>query len=83
MAAMGTAAEWCKDVAMLGKRGGYAFSYTPGPADAGGRIATYSAEARPVEYEGRRTTSYFMDGSGMMRFTNQDRPANAEDMPVQ
>lgn len=83
LAAMGTAAEWCKDVATLGKRGEYAFSYTPGPADAGGRIATYSAEARPVEYGGRRTTSYFMDGSRVMRFTDQNRPANANDPPAQ
>lgn len=80
LAAMGTAAESCRDLASVaGKPGLYEFSYTPGPADVGGRIATYRAEARPVGYGGRRTTSYFIDGSGVIRFTDQPRSANAND----
>jgi hypothetical protein len=82
--AMGPAGEGCLDAATVaGRRREYRFSYTPAPAGAEGRVATYCAEARPVEYQGRLTRSFLLDESGVMRFTDQRRAANANDPPLQ
>ena len=82
LAAMGPAADGCLDAAIAaGERGEYRFSYTPGPADASGRISTYRAEARPVNY--RLMRSFLVDESGVLRSTEEDRPAKADDPEVQ
>lgn len=83
LAGMGPEADGCLDgPTAAGKREEYRFSYTPGPADTSGHIATYRVDARPVEYRGRLTRSFISDESGLIRFTDQHRPADANDPPL-
>jgi len=59
----------------------YTLTYTSGPKDAAGRIGCYALSARPLEYLGTATKSYFTDESEVIRFTTEDRPATAKDAP--
>jgi len=68
-----------------GKKSGYVFTYAPGPRDAAGKVLSYSVSARPVNYdhEDRRyQSSFFTDQAGVIRGTNEDRPATAQDPPI-
>lgn len=66
-----------------GKRGGYRFTLTSGSLDEKGRAGSYTVHARPNEYgshDGCR--SYWLTDAGVIRWTNEDRPATAEDPPI-
>ena len=69
---------WCA-------RSGYKIDYKPGPIESG-RIATYSVTVRPIKYgcpnADLNETSYYSDQSGVIRQTNEDRPATAKDPPI-
>jgi hypothetical protein len=63
-----------------GQKSHYTFSYTPGPEDVNGKIQSYTISARPSpECQGKRMRSYFTDQSGVIRVTNEDRPATVND----
>ncbi len=58
---------------------GYRLGYFPGPAGGDGRLQTYALVARPGNYGFR---NFYMDQSGIMRSTREDRQATAEDPPI-
>lgn len=63
----------------------YVFLYTAGIPDRTGVITSFSVSARPVRYVrhdhgGRR--SFFVDETGVIRFTTEDRAATAHDSPI-
>ena len=59
---------------------GYQMKYTPGSANAEGTIRTYALVARPSNYG---SSSFFVDETGVIRFTRESRPATGQDQPVQ
>jgi len=65
-----------------GLRSGYKFTYTPGPPDKAGHVKTYTVVARPVEYGRTGRINFFTDESGVIRKTDEDRPATAKDPPI-
>ncbi|MGH8248986.1 MAG: hypothetical protein ACREUU_21475 [Gammaproteobacteria bacterium] len=73
------------DNVLAGREGGsnitfvqsyYKFTYVPGPRDASGHITSYAITARQVRYRG---LNYFTNQTGVMRCTNEDRDATAND----
>lgn len=64
-------------------RSGYRFTYTPGKVDTYGRVNTFTVSARPVKYGATGRRSFFVDESGWIRFTTEDRAATAADPPLQ
>jgi hypothetical protein len=79
------AAGLINNVLASGAMSGYKIDYKPGPVEHG-RIDTYTVTARPIKfgcpqaYSGEG--SYFSDQSGVIRQTNEDRPATANDTPI-
>ena len=66
-----------------GKKGGSTFIYTPGPRGSDGIIQTYTISARPIpDCQGKGLPSYFTDQTGVIRMTNEDRPATVHDPPL-
>jgi hypothetical protein len=62
------------------KTQGYAFTYTSGPAATDGRIRTYTLTARPTEpCPSQCSCSYFMDQTGTLHMTSENRPATPRD----
>lgn len=57
----------------------YLVTYTPGPADEAGKIATFIISARPVRFGKTGNRSFLLDESGVMRATSADRPASKDD----
>lgn len=64
-------------------KSGCTFVYTPGAADADGRIRTYVITARPEKYEQSGRRSFFTDQTCVMRATGEDRAATARDEVLQ
>jgi len=68
-----------------GARRGYRLEYRPGApvehAAAGcpAGVRSYTEGARPVSYKTTGVRSFYMDESGVIRFTRKDRPATADD----
>lgn len=68
-----------------GARRGYRLEYRPGApvehAAAGcpAGVRSYTVSARPVSYKTTGVRSFYMDESGVIRFTREDRPATADD----
>lgn len=72
-----------------GKRGGYVFQYTPGPLTREAATAgcprgadAYTLTARPMKYGRCDQWSYFTDESGVIRGTQENRSATAQDKPI-
>lgn len=63
-----------------GAKEGYTFSYTAGPADANGRIQTYTLTANPSNASAG-TIHYYLDQTGLIRQNNQ-QPATDKDKPL-
>ncbi len=57
-----------------GTKDGYTFSASTGTGNS-----TFSLTARPVTYGSTGTRSFFADESGVIRYTDEDRPATADD----
>jgi hypothetical protein len=66
-------------VLISGASDGRTFTYTPGPADATGRIETYRIDVRPVRFGYGYTRSYLCDPQGRLFFTDDDRRAEPSD----
>lgn len=65
-----------------GTKFGYSFSLIASPPDASGRIAQYTVTARPLTFGQTGKQSLFVDASGVIRSTAEDRAATAQDPPV-
>lgn len=63
-----------------GTKEGYTFSYTAGPADANGRIQTYTLTANPAS-SSTGSIHYFVDQTGLIR-QNSQQPATDKDKPL-
>ncbi len=62
---------------------GYQFTYTAGLPGADGIIKSFTLIARPIEpCPGRCSCSFFMDQTGVLRRTTENRPATADDPPL-
>lgn len=63
-------------------KAGYKIVYTPGPGEFG-TISTYTVVARPVQYGVTDTTrSFYTDETALIRATNENRAATANDPPI-
>jgi hypothetical protein len=62
-----------------GKKNNYVFILTAAPADSHGCIVRYSIMARPQHYGKNIKRNFFMDESGILRFTTENRAATAQD----
>jgi hypothetical protein len=60
---------------------GYAFAYAP-ERDAAGQATRYALEARPVHYGDEEFRSYYVNSSGIIRYTPLDRAAVSGDPEV-
>jgi hypothetical protein len=68
-----------RQAAQLARSDGYDLEYTPGPAEADGGIRNYTLEARAGNYGYR---SFFVDISGVVRATKENRAATSADPPI-
>ena len=65
--------------AQLAQSDGYQLEYAPGPLEADGTIRNYSLEARAGNYGYR---SFYVDITGVVRATKEDRGATSADPPI-
>jgi hypothetical protein len=68
-----------RQAAQLAQSDGYQLEYTPAPAEADGTIHNYSLEARAGNYGYR---NFYVDISGVVRATKENREATSADPPV-
>jgi hypothetical protein len=68
-----------RQAAQLARSDGYQLEYTPGAAEADGAIHNYSLEARAGNYGYR---SFYVDISGVVRATKENRDATSADPPI-
>jgi hypothetical protein len=78
--ALETLGEPAREAAREAMTGGYSLRYTPGQADAGGAVHTYGLVALPRNYGYR---SYFTDQTGVIRATQENRAATAQDVAIE
>ncbi len=57
----------------------YRIEYSPGPAEADGMVRTFTLLALPGHFGYR---NFFLNESGVMRWTDENRPATAQDAPI-
>lgn len=69
-------------VLATGEKDGYRFTLVAGTTDARGQVVTYTLIARPVRYGTTGRRGFFTDDSGVVRSTNEDRAATAQDRPI-
>lgn len=77
-----SAASLLYGVVASGKKSGYWFDYTAGGRDSSGRITSFAVVARPMEYCVSGIRSFFMDESGVIRSTRENRHATSNDAPL-
>lgn len=58
---------------------GYRFQFVPGVPGAGGMIVTITIRARPTNYYSPYSKSFYVDETGVIRYTGEDRPATKDD----
>ena len=58
----------------------YDLVYTPGPSGPDGRVNSFALRARAGQYGYR---NFFLDQTGVLRATQENRPATADDPPIQ
>jgi hypothetical protein len=66
-----------------GQKAGYVFTYTPGPPETDGTRKRYTIVARPMQFGKTGAQNFFIDETGIRRFTAEDRAATASDCPVE
>jgi hypothetical protein len=76
-----SAAGLIDDFLASGVKTGYRFEYKPGPVE-NGRIQAYAVTARPTICGCMGKASYYSDQTGIIRMTNENRPATANDPPI-
>ncbi len=62
-------------------KGGYIFTYKPGPPNLRGHIVNYSATARPVKWH-KGAKSFYTDDTDVVRWTREKRAATPEDPEI-
>jgi hypothetical protein len=62
--------------AQAAQSAGYELQYLPGTPEADGRVHAFGLLANPAKYGYRR---FFTDETGVIRFTQENRPATAQD----
>jgi len=65
----------------MGQFAGYQFSYAAGEPDSAGKVSSYTITARPGGYGQPARASFFVDESGVVHVTRDDRAAAASDPP--
>jgi hypothetical protein len=65
--------------AQLAQSEGYQIQYTPAPAGADGVIHSYALQARAGNFGYR---NFYVDESGSLRATKENRAANSQDPPL-
>ena len=82
-ASLEAVADRVRPAAQKAQAENYQLEYFPGPpdpsGDAAGQIRTYSLLARPGRFGYR---SFFVDETGVIRATSENRPATAKDPPI-
>jgi type IV pilus assembly protein PilA len=63
-------------------KSGYAFTYTPGTADANGNVSTYTIIADPSNQNVTGQRRFFTDQSGVIRQTTNAVDATVTDTPI-
>jgi hypothetical protein len=58
---------------------GFRFEYKQGAPDSFGRVSTYTFRARPLQYKTTGTSSFLMDESGVIHWTDENRDATTDD----
>ncbi len=76
-----TAAGLIDSVLAAGEKSGYLIVYTPGTADASGRINDYGITGDPVSVGSTGQNYYFTDDTNVIRF-NTSTQASASDSPI-
>jgi len=76
-----TAAGLIDSVLAAGEKSGYTIAYTPGTADASGRINDYGITGVPVSVGSTGQNYYFTDETNVIRF-NTAATASASDSPI-
>ncbi len=69
-----------REAARNAQRDGYQLLYSPGTTAADGRVHSYTLLARPGNYGFR---NLYTDESGLVRATRENRPATAQDPPIE
>lgn len=64
-----------------GTKGDYVFTYTPGAKDSTGKVNSYTVTAHPVTWK-PGMWSFFVDESGLIRWTDENRDPKATDGPL-
>jgi type IV pilus assembly protein PilA len=73
----------------MGQKHGYVYIYTPGPPIVNAPLGcvpgarSFSIVARPLKFGVTGKRNYFVDESGVMRYTTENRAATASDPPLQ
>lgn len=62
-----------------GRKRNYVFTLTAAPPDSNGRISKYTVTARPRRFHKDGVRSFFIDETGIIRFTGENRAATAQD----
>jgi hypothetical protein len=75
--------ERLRSVVEIGETEGYRYRYTPATADAGGRVAAFRLEVRPVVYGRGLRRSYLCTPEGTLHVTDEDRAAERGDRDEQ
>ena len=71
----------CLDTRLVqGEREGYRFTYAPGAPGPEGQVSRYIVSARPTSYGRSGQRSFYSDESGGIRYTTEDRAAQAGDL---
>lgn len=73
-------AELIDSVLASGRKSGYVFTLNAFALEASGCIMHNTLVARPEKYE-KESRSFFMDESGVERFTTENRAATVNDAP--
>ena len=75
------AADLLSAVLASGTKNRYRYEYVASDTDDDGALDAYEASARPVDYGWKGRRSFFANESGVIRSTEEDRPATADDRP--
>ena len=66
-----------------GKKTNYVFTLIPSDADASGKTTHFAVVARPWRYKKDGERSFYTDEGGSIHYTTENRPATANDPPLQ
>ena len=76
-----TAAGLLDNSLTSGTKGDYVFTYVPSTKDSNGKITSYTVTARPVTWK-PGVWSFFTDETGVIRWTDENRPPTVTDGPL-